>query len=129
VTFLKRAQILVADLSGALAGDPLGQFDDLEALTAFADYKVPQVMRHLGILVYDETLAETIAARQLIPAGSREEIEIRAATIQGCEHIRLAFADRGIHLGAHEIDWMLWSAGQALPTDTAPYHRTLTPFY
>ena len=26
-------------------------------------------------------------------------------------------------------DWMLWLAGQRLPPDTRPYHRTYTVFY
>jgi hypothetical protein len=30
---------------------------------------------------------------------------------------------------AFEVDWALWQAGQALPADTHPYHRTYTVFY
>jgi hypothetical protein len=129
IHFYKRAQILVADLAGSLEASPLGAFHDRHLLTAFADYKVPQVMRHLGILVYDSEVAERIARRELIPAGSRLELEIRAATIWGCEFIRQHLAAAGSPLTAQEIDWLLWTAGQSLPAATAPYHRTLTPFY
>jgi hypothetical protein len=129
IHFYKRAQILVADLAGALPGTELGTFRDLHLLTAFADYKVPQVMRQLGILVYEQDLAARIERREPIPAGSVCELEIRAATVQGCELIRQALQRTGAELTASEIDWLLWTAGQSLPSGTSPYHRTLTPFY
>lgn len=129
VRFYKRAQILVADLHGAFGGQGLGAFDDLEVLTAFADYKVPQVLRRLGVLVYDEALAGKVDNRVLIPMGSPEEVEIRAATVWACELIRRAVAARGKPLRAFEVDWALWLAGQELPPDARPYHRTYTVFY
>lgn len=88
VRFYKRAQILVADLAGGLAGFPIGDIHELDQLTAFADYKVPQILRQLGLLVYDDALATTIARRERIPPGDEREIEIRAATIQACEAVR-----------------------------------------
>jgi hypothetical protein len=129
VRLFKRAQILVADLHGAFAGAGLGAFADLDALTAFADYKVPQVLRGLGILAYAPALADRIAGHETIPAGSPAEVEIRAATIWGCELLRRALTARGRPLRAFEVDWALWTAGQDLPPDTPPYHRTPTIFY
>lgn len=129
VRFYKRAQILIADLAGTFEGRGLGAFDDLDQLTAFADYKVPQVLRRLGILDYHPVLAERIARRESLPAGSDEEIEIRAATVWGVEELRRALAERGRTMSASEIDWLLWQAGQQLPAGTEPYHRTLTIFY
>jgi hypothetical protein len=129
VRLYKRAQILISDLAGAFEGRGYGAFHDFEALTAFADYKVPQVLRRLGILRYEEELAERIARRELLRAGSEEEIEIRAATIWGVEFLRRALAERERHLPAGDIDWLLWQAGQRLPSGTEPYHRTLTVFY
>jgi len=129
VHFYKRAQILVADLAGALTGTDLGTFHDRHLLTAFADYKVPQVLRELGILVYSDDLTARITRYELVPAGSRVELEIRAATIWACELIRQELAKTGTPLTAQEIDWLLWTTGQDLPTTSAPYHRTLTPFY
>ena len=138
VRFYKRAQILVADLAGSLAGDSLGAFHDLATLTAFADYKVPQVLRRFGILTYTPALADRIHRRELIASGSREEVEIRAATIQACERIRQALANRRAAsqheeaapvFTASDIDWLLWNAGQSLPAGSEPYHRTRTIFY
>ncbi len=129
IRFYKRAQILAADLHGAFAGDGLGRFDDLEQLTAFADYKVPQVLRRLGVLVYADLLAEQIDEKALIAQQSRTEIEIRASTIWAVELIRQALAKIGRTLCAFEIDWLLWQAGQRSDLTDHPYHRTLTPYY
>ncbi|MCO5216462.1 MAG: queuosine salvage family protein [Thermomicrobiales bacterium] len=129
VRFYKRAQIMVGDLSGGLAGSPLAEFYDLDQLTAFADYKVPQILRALGVLVYDDVLAATIATRQRIPAGSRYELEIRAATIVACDHIADAMRSLGREITSAELDWLLWTRSQHLPAGTAPYHLTATIFY
>ncbi len=60
IPFYKRAQILVADLHGAFEGRQWGEFRDMERLTTFADYKLPQALRELGILRYDETLSARV---------------------------------------------------------------------
>lgn len=127
--FLKRAQILIGDLHGAFEGEGLGAFTDLHELTAFADYKVPQVLRRFGVLQYAPELERALQARQLIPANSAWELEIRAGTIWACELIRQRLAERGVSLMAMEIDWALWLTGQSLPAGSEPYHRTLTVFY
>jgi len=129
VRFFKRAQILAGDLAGGLAGSSLGAFHDLDHLTAFADYKVPQVLRQLGILHYSDALGSNIASRTHVPAGSRQEVEIRAGTIWGCELLRQALACRGKRVAAHELDWLLWEQGQSLPVHAEPYHLTPTVFY
>jgi hypothetical protein len=129
VRFLKRAQILVSDLAAALADAPDVAIANRDQLTAFADYKVPQVLRHFGMLAYDDDLAGRIRKRTAIAAGSREEIEIRAATIWGCELIRQELDRHGGRFTASDVDWLLWNAGQSLPADHEPYHRTVTMFY
>ena len=129
VRFYKRAQILVADLHAAFGGQGPGAFHDLDTLTAFADYKVPQVLRRFGILRYEPDLAEQIGRHQLIPPDTTEEVELRAATIWAVEYLRQALAEQGANLASYEIDWRLWTLGQSLPGDVQPYHRTLTVFY
>ncbi|MBA2469441.1 MAG: hypothetical protein H0V37_08550 [Chloroflexia bacterium] len=129
VRFLKRAQILVSDLAGALEDNPEVTIGDRDQLTAFADYKVPQVLRHFGILKYGDQLAATIHRRQPVALGSREEVEIRAATISACELIRQRLASIGGRFTASDVDWLLWNLGQSLPSTCEPYHRTVTVFY
>lgn len=129
VELYKRAQICCSDLHGAAQGASWGQLSDLDKLTAFADYKVPQVLRQLGILVYTEALASTVDQLLPLPHGGEGEIEIRAVTIWGVEYLRRALADRGIAVDAYRLDWHLWELGQVLPPNTQPYHRSRTIFY
>lgn len=129
VLFLKRAQIFAADLYGAFRGTNWGRFADVEELTAFADYKVPQVLRHLGILIYSPELAAKVDNRILLSPGSGEEVEIRANTVWAVECIRQRLESLGLGLRAFEIDWLLWNMGQENAYRAKPYHRTITVFY
>jgi Potential Queuosine, Q, salvage protein family len=128
IRFYKRAQICVADLHSAFSTQPWGTFDDLEQLTIFADYKLPQVLRHANILEYQTTLAERVDNRELITSGSEEEVEIRAATIWACELLRRTMLQHGHTITAAEIDLRLWLLGQQT-ADMRPYHRTRTIYY
>ncbi|MFL5627010.1 MAG: queuosine 5'-phosphate N-glycosylase/hydrolase [Ktedonobacteraceae bacterium] len=128
IRFYKRAQICVADLYGAFGGKSWGAFTDLNQLTAFADYKVPQVLRHLDVLEYHPALAERIDNQELLEAGSEEEIEIRAATIWACELLRRAMLHQDHPVTAVEIDLHLWLLGQQ-SSEMRPYHRTRTIYY
>nr|BAL58681.1 hypothetical conserved protein [Candidatus Acetothermum autotrophicum] len=129
VYFYKRAQIFCADLYGAFGGRSWGEFSDIDELTAFADYKVPQVLRQLGILRYSPELAERIDRREELPAGSPEEIEIRAHTIWAVELLKRELEQLGRSLRSFEIDWLLWNLGQCEEFRQKPYHRTRTIFY
>lgn len=60
--FYKRAQIFVADIYGAFAGQGYGHFHDIDQLTMFADYRVPVVLRLLGVLQYSQQLADKVCA-------------------------------------------------------------------
>jgi hypothetical protein len=129
VFFYKRAQIVSADLHGALEGKGCGAFSDLGKLTAFADYKLPQVLRHLGILRYSPSLTRKVDGQVLIPSGSPEEVEIRATTIAAVDRIRLELGRLGREWRPFEIDWLLWNLGQDDVYRAKPYHRTVSIFY
>ena len=129
VRFLKRAQICVADLHGAFNGQSWGTFTDLDQLTIFADYKLPQVLRHYGALVYTSELAEKVDHQEQLSPGGTEEVEIRAATIWVCELLKRAAMRLGAHsLTAAEIDQWLWHLGQDAD-HMLPYHRVRTIYY
>lgn len=129
VFFYKRAQILAADLHGAFGGRGWGAFRDTDRLTAFADYKLPQVLRHLGIFEYGERLARKVDQLEHLQPGSPEEVEIRANTIWAVELIRRESAAGGLTVKASEIDWLLWNLGQQDAFRKKPYHRTRTIYY
>ncbi|KAH7831847.1 putative queuosine salvage protein [Monocercomonoides exilis] len=60
VAFHKRAQIIAADLWVYFNRESLGSFNDIDELTMFADYRVPQVLAHLGALQYSDQLLELL---------------------------------------------------------------------
>lgn len=129
IRFFKRAQICVADLYGAFSGKRWGTFTDLDTLTIFADYKLPQVLRHYGVLEYHPGLAARVDNQELLQPGGEEEVEIRAATIWACELLRCEMSRAsGMDITAVEVDQLLWYLGQH-SAEMHPYHRTRTIYY
>jgi hypothetical protein len=129
VYFLKRAQICVSDLVSAFQGEKWGAFTDLDQLTVFADYKLPQVLRHSGALVYAPELAARVDAQELLAPGSAAEVEIRASTIWASELLRRAVGERLEQpVTAAAIDQLLWHLGQDA-AHMRPYHRVRTIYY
>jgi len=127
ILFHKRAQILCADLWGTFGGEGPGALHDLDWLTAFADYKLPQILWAEGALVFHPSLAHRLFRLAPLAAGSPEEVELRAATIVAVEELVAALRRLGRAVRPFEVDWMLWNLAQGgLPV---PHHRTRTPFY
>lgn len=133
IHFYKRAQILVGDIWAAYgrSTDPAHayHFRDIDQLTMFADYRVPQILRHMGIIEYSDALANMIDSKMEISFGSEEETEIRVATIVAVEKLQKELAKNGLNLYVCEVDWLLWQWGEKMKDDIAPHHRTLTIYY
>jgi len=124
IPLLKRAQIAAADLWGSGAA----AYEDVAELTCFPDYKLPQVLRHTGALVYSDGLSRRVDDWRELVSGEAAEVEIRAATVVAVEALRDALAGTGRDLMAVEVDWILWAHSQGL-YPVRPYHRTRTVFY
>ncbi|PJA39643.1 hypothetical protein CO179_04775 [candidate division WWE3 bacterium CG_4_9_14_3_um_filter_39_7] len=126
VYFYKRAQICASDVSVVMqekTGKPLSSLSDL---TAFADNALPHFMRRKGVLQYSKELIDTIDSYTLLESGSKEEVEIRAATIWVAELVRQQLKAYSIQ----EIDYAIWQLAQAMPVDTTiTHHRTYSIFY
>lgn len=60
VSIYKRVQILVGDIWSCYRGEGLGQFDDIQTVTMFADYRVPQVLVHFGAIKYSNELLDLL---------------------------------------------------------------------
>ena len=129
VPLYKRAQLTAADLALAFAGTGWGRFDDLDRLTIFADNLVPHVLRLDGVLEYEPALVDRIEAEELIPAGSPEEIEIRAVAVHAVERIGDALRASGAAVTSMQLDYLLWNRGQQPAYKARPRHRTRTVFY
>jgi len=101
-----------------------GQFrlDDVDKMTAFADYIVPVGLRLLGITSYSPELEHAINTHQMIPRDSRQEVEIRAhciyATALLAEEIN-NIRPKDMQIIIPQIDARLW----------VPYHTTFWPHH
>jgi len=63
------------------------QLNGIERLTTFADYRVPQVLRHWKILVYAPSLANKVDNYIELQKSSYDEISIRSATVVAVEEL------------------------------------------
>lgn len=82
VRFLKRAQIFVADLWAAFDGESFGSLDDIDKITMFADYRIPQILHTLGCLSYSPPLAGRIQRQEEIESGHSWEVQLRGKHLQ-----------------------------------------------
>ncbi len=126
IAFLKRAQIAAADLDRA----GVARFEDLHALTMFADNLVPHVLRLDGVLAFAPDLAARIDGEELIVHGSAEEVEIRAGAVHAVELIVAAVPGGAVNgVTAAALDQRLWQRGQQPRYKAAPRHRSRCTAY
>ncbi|MCX8042811.1 MAG: queuosine salvage family protein [Desulfobacterota bacterium] len=129
VHFHKRAQLLVHDICSFLHQNKIFLLRGEEDLTGCADYKIPQVLRYMGILSFSQRLCDIVDRQVLIPHGSREELEIRACTIQALLIITDKLKMNNPTISAMSMNDYFWLMGQSMKKDACPYHRTLTTAY
>lgn len=125
VAIYKRAQILVADLWACFQNKGYGQFDDIDTLTMFADYRVPQILYSLGCIEYSPRLTEHICAERNIEHNTQWEIELRACSIYAVELMRPICETNAVL-----IDFYLWdTAKEQEDSARIPCHRTRSIYY
>jgi hypothetical protein len=129
VPFIKRAQILAADMHLALEGKAPAAFTDIAELTSFADNMVPHVLRCDGILGYAPELLARIEGGEMITPGTPEETEIRACGIHTVELMKQAAQAQGASVTAVNIDHILWNRGYEPEIYSKPSHQTMTVWY
>ncbi len=129
IPFYKRAQITSHDLALAFAGRGPGRIDDHDRLTVFADNLIPHVLRVDGVLVFDDELAARIDREELLPHGSPEEVELRAAAVHAVELLAAGLRDRGRTDSPADIDELLWRRGAAPRYKAVPRPRCRTAAY
>ena len=131
IFFYKRAQIFIGDIWGAFSGQSLGEFYDIDAITCFADYRVPQLLVPLRILQYHPILVEKVSTLEQLQPGSQDEQEIRAATIVAVDRMTKKLNEKGHRVNSIQMDWILWNRGEILhkKKEIPPHHRVKTIFY
>jgi hypothetical protein len=108
-----------------------GQFtiEDIDRMTAFADYIVPVGLRLMGITSYSDKLEKAINSYTLIPRDSTWEVEIRAHCIYATALLREEINKKRApenKILIPQIDARFW-----LPYHTTswPHHLTKTIMY
>lgn len=99
---------------------------DYSHLVGCADYKIPQVMRGLGILEYSDELAYIIDNRKEIEVNSKYEVEIRANMLVVIDLIKKKLEDKVCSI---DINDYIWSQGRNKNIELKPYHLTRNTNY
>ncbi|XP_074605094.1 queuosine 5'-phosphate N-glycosylase/hydrolase [Brevipalpus obovatus] len=140
VSFYKRAQILIGDIWACFENKELGHFVDIDQLTIFADYRVPQILAYEGVLKYSQELKSRLQDLSILTSGERDEIEIRGTTIEACELLLQAIKKKFVRanmpcpdmLNAITLDYYLWNCrlnGGDLIDKAIQFHRQRSIYY
>ncbi|CAD7091949.1 unnamed protein product [Hermetia illucens] len=140
VAIYKRAQILVGDIWSCYCGEGLGEFNDIETITMFADYRVPQVLVHYGCMEYTQELLDTLKEDKLLENGSQEEVEIRGISIYVVEELKKKLVEtikeNDLNIDLRKVnsillDHYLWDYRRkyAAELEYIPFHKVLCVYY
>lgn len=129
IYFLKLAQLAFWGIHRELANHGDFYIEDMENMTAFADYIVPVALEKMNIVTYSDKLKSKIEEGVLIEPDSIEEIEIRAVTLfvtaQMTEEINKIKAEKE-KIIIPQLDFKLWSDFHA---EKSAHHLTKTIMY
>lgn len=129
VKFYKLAQLGIWFVYSALRKTGGFRLDDVDKMTAFADYMVPVGLRLMGMTSYSPALEQAINSHQLIARDSPWEVEIRAHCVYATALLSEAIntlrpADRQIIVP--QVDARIWTHYH---TTFWPHHLTKTIMY
>lgn len=120
IYFYKLAQLLTSDILHIRELKENIKVD-YSHLVGCSDYKIPQVMRGLGILEYSYKLSNIIDNKKEIKVNSEYEIEIRANMLVAIDLIKKKLGNR---VCAIDINDYIWSQGRNKNIELKPYHLT-----
>ncbi|MGE0793076.1 MAG: queuosine salvage family protein [Candidatus Woesearchaeota archaeon] len=129
IHFHKRAQLLIGDIYEILHKFKEEIIKNIDFLTAFADYKIPQILRKINVLKYSEELEKLIDNKTELEFGNSMEVEIRSNMIWAIELIKKEINKKFPNVNSMDIDHYLWILSQDKNKDDKPYHLTRTIFY
>lgn len=117
IYFYKLAQLLTSDIlhiREKLEGIKV----DYSNLIGCADYKIPQTLRALGIVEYNDELSNIIDSEEHIEISSKYEVEIRASQIVVLEYIHKKF----ININSIDINDFFFVYSKKVKSIAKPYH-------
>ena len=129
VHFYKLAQLAFWGIHAELAGTGDFYIEDMQSMSAFADYIVPVALEVMKIVEYSEELRNKITNGEIIARDYLEEIEIRSTslyiTAKLTEEInKRRPAEKSIIIP--QLDYRLWKQYHATHR---PHHLTITTMY
>ena len=129
VHFYKLAQLAFWGIHAELAGTGDFYIEDMQSMSAFADYIVPVALEVMKIVEYSEELRNKITNGEIIARDSLEEIEIRSTslyiTAKLTEEInKRRPVEKSIIIP--QLDYRLWKQYHATHR---PHHLTITTMY
>ena len=128
VYFLKLAQLAFWGIHRELSKSYFF-IEDMENMTAFADYIIPVALESFGIVKYSSELKEKIDSGILIDKDSTEEIEIRSTSIYATAKLTELinnYKNEEEKIIIPQLDFKLWTDFHA---DERPHHLTKTIMY
>ncbi|KAI4465176.1 hypothetical protein MML48_3g00013489 [Holotrichia oblita] len=136
VFIYKRAQILIGDIWACYKSKGLGYFNDIEEITMFADYRVPQSLLYFNVLEYSNELQEKLKSNYIFANGDPMEVEIRGCSIHAIELVKLYVwneMDKPDKVNSILIDHFLWDFrrknAKTILTHILPFHKTFSIYY
>ena len=128
VYFLKLAQLAFWGIHRELSKSYFF-IEDMENMTAFADYIIPVALESFGIVKYSSGLKEIIDSGILVDRDSIEEIEIRSTSIYVTAKLTELinnYKNEEEKIIIPQLDFKLWTDFHA---DERPHHLTKTIMY
>lgn len=125
IYFYKLAQLLTSDILHIRQIKEHIKVD-YSHLVGCADYKIPQILRGLNILEYDEELSNLVDTKTEIKENSVYEIEIRANMIVA---IKMINEELNHNISSIDVNDFIWSLSQDKSRNLQPYHLTRTMSY
>lgn len=124
VAFHKRTKLFVAMLHGRLAEK--SRLSNVEKFSCLADYQMPKVLEHFGVLQYPAYIKEAISRQFIFSSGSNEEFQIRVQTLAAVKMICDYLSSKKINVCPLELDYYIWSMSHLIDE---PHHLTVTTAY
>jgi hypothetical protein len=125
IYFYKLAQLLVSDILHIRESKEDIKVD-YSHIVGCADYKIPQILREVGILEYSSRLSNLVDNKIEILENSTYEVEIRASTVVAINDL-VKFSDN--KFCPININDYIWLKGQEKGKNFKPYHLTRTNTY
>ena len=123
------AQLAFWGIHGELSGAGHFVVEDMEKMSAFADYIVPVALEVMKIISYSDNLKNKIMNGEIIERDSIEEVEIRALSLYATAVLTQEVNKRrplDKQIIIPQLDYRLWKQYHATHR---PHHLTITTMY